>query len=211
MTKSLKFSLVLFFFIPQIVFAEAEKEIEKSFNAYKSALSQGDGEEASKYVTKSTIDYYEGVKSDALRMKKDELKKLSVFDKIIILRIRHEIDKDTLAKWSGKDLFVAGVDRGWIDKNSMKEFSLGEYKVEKNKASVSILKGKILVPYKINFAKEGHWRIDLNSILAGIAPFMDQVIKGTGLTEDQFVVETLNSISKTKLDDKVWEPLVNES
>ena len=86
---------------------------------------------------------------------------------------------------------------------------IGDIRVSGTHATgVHVSEGKA-TPLKFVFQMEnGKWRLDLTSIMATADQAFKQVIRESGLHEDEFLMTVLESVSGKKVGDTVWDPMV---
>lgn len=182
--------------------------VRACFDGYKRALLDQDGKKALSFVDRNTLDYYSKVRDSALRADRRAVGALSTMDKLIVLMIRHCMSSESLEPMTEEALFVHAVEEGWVGKESAASNELGEIAVSGTRATgVHVWEGEE-TPIKWVFRKEdGRWRIDLTAILPVGDQAMKQVIRESGLPEDEFLTSLLESVSGRKVADRVWEPM----
>ena len=183
------------------------RAIQAVFAEYKDALLQSDGEKAADVVSARTIAFYAGIANHALTTPREKLAELDFISKLMVLRIRHEFTKAQVSEMTGRSLLVTGVNRGWISKSSVQNIEqLVNIKVGSSEASAAM---SILpeVPM-FQFLKEsGRWKLNLvASFDLGNAAIREEVRK-SGLTDDQFMIRILNSVSSKEVDERIFSPL----
>ena len=177
--------------------------IQNTFSQYRSALLKGDGAKAAELVDTRTIRFYSEILTYALEMPHQKLRQLDYLSKFMVLRIRHEFQKAQLEKMSGLDLFKLGVEKGWISSSSVANIDrLARINVDLNKASASV--PKFPNTPALYFLKEsGQWKLALwqSFEIANIA--MKSVVEKSGLTEEEFIIQSINMISSKKVDTRI--------
>jgi hypothetical protein len=178
--------------------------VEKAFLQYRDALLEGDGAKAAELVDARTITHYGEIVSHALKTPRQELSRLDFISKFMVLRTRHEFSKSRIEKMTGRELFIIGVENGWISKSTVSNTKrLTEIKVDLNRASASIpLAPGIPVFHFLN--ESGQWKLNLLASFE-IANFaMKQEVTKSGLTEEQFIIRTLNALSSKEVDERIF-------
>ena len=110
---------------------------------------------------------------------------------------------------TGESLFVYAVNHGWIGKESGINNEVGDIAVSVTHATgVHISEGKV-PPFKWVFRlKDGKWRLDLTRIMPIVDQAFKQVINGSGLSEDDFLITLIESVSGKKVADTIWDPMI---
>lgn len=177
--------------------------IQNVFSQYKEALLASDGSRAADLVSSRTIVYYEEILGLALNTPKRKLADLDFISKFMVLRIRHEFDKTTLAKMTGRELLILGVKRGWISKSSVSNIGeLTHIKVRDDQASASIPVAPGLPAFYFH-NESGQWKLDLLSSFELGNAAMKQEIAKSGLTEEQFILRALAMLSPKNVDERI--------
>lgn len=178
--------------------------IQKTFSQYKEALLKGDGVEAAKLVDSRTIAIYDEAVANALKMPRQNLARLDFFSKFIILRLRHEFSKSQLEKMTGRELFIIGVEKGWISKSTVSNIKqLAKIKVDLYKASASFPQAPD-IPVLVFLNESGQWKLALWQLYELINISMKDEIAKSGLTEDQFIINALRVLSSKKVDERIF-------
>lgn len=177
--------------------------IESTFSQYRKALVDGDGAAAADLVSARTIVFYDEIVSLAAAAPREKLAQLDFMSKFMVLRVRHEFDRKRIAEMTGRQLLIHGVDRGWISKAAVANVAqLADIKVDGYRATASIA-GAGGFPL-FNFVKEPGWKLDLVSSFELGNAAMQQEIAKTGLSEEQFIIRTLNALSPRKVDQRIF-------
>lgn len=176
--------------------------IETLFFQYRDALLEGDGAKAADVMSARTIGFYDGVLKHVLNTPRAKLANLDFMTKFMVLRIRHEFTKAEISRMTGRDLFMIGVDKGWISKSSVASFrELADIKVGSSEASASVPAAGGLPLF--HFVKEsGQWKLDLVASFELGRMAMNQEIAKSGLTEEQFIIRALGVLSSKKVDEE---------
>jgi len=145
-------------------------EVEQSFEAYKQALIDGDGAEASKLTASDTHAFLKQTLDRALTMKEQDVRALPLLDQISVLMLRHNMKADQLRAMKDGDPVAYAVDQHAFDMNEVQKLEAADFTVTGTQAQapLSNLKGSP-IPVNVYFKEEqGTWRFDL---LSSIAPF----------------------------------------
>ena len=184
-----------------------EKAVRDSFTSYKEAILSQRGSDAVENVNKATIDYYQRTKDLALRAPEQEVRNLSTYDKMMVLLFRHRLPLDLLSGMNGRELFSYGVNRGWIGREDVMESDLGTIRVSGEQASAQFVKAGKPLPLRYQFTKEGgQWKLDLTMLAPQIDLALKELIRQEGLSEEEFLFQTLEAVSGKKVSPQIWQP-----
>ncbi|HEY7366630.1 MAG TPA: hypothetical protein VIE37_21240 [Methylomirabilota bacterium] len=185
-----------------------EELVRRTFQAYKEAILQQRGQSAVAQVNRATLQYYARMKALALEGPEKDVRQLRPMNKIMVLSLRHRVSADRLRAMTPEDIFIHGVDQGWIGKNSVLESDIGQTRVFGNDASADYVKGGKPTPLKFRFTKEdGRWKVDLTALTPMADQGMSMLIKKQGVDEDAFIVGLVESVSGKKVSPSIWQPL----
>ena len=145
----------------------------------------------------------------ALRGHADTVHNISTLDKIVVLTIRVSISVDVAEQMTAETLFVHAVNEGWISEQSVVNSQPGQIVVRESSATgVHIADGQE-TPLKYTFHREdGRWGLDLTAIMAPAEQAFKMIIEQIGSSEDEFVMNIIESVSGEKVPDSVWEPMI---
>ena len=177
--------------------------IQNTFSQYKEALLKGDASKAAEMVDKRTITFYGEILTNALEMPHRKLRQLDYLSKFMVLRVRHEFNKSQLEKMSGLDLFKLGITSGWISPSTVSNVDrLVNIKIDLYKASASV--PKFPNTPALYFLKEsGQWKLALWQSFELVNYAMRVTVEKSGLTEEQFIIKSINMLSSKKVDARI--------
>lgn len=181
----------------------SEEAIQSTFSQYRKALLEGDGSKATDLVDTRTIALYGEIRTNALEMPRQKLSQLDFISKFMVLRVRHEFSKSQIEKMSGRELFKLGVDKGWISTAMVSNVErLASIKIDLHKASASIPQAPD-TPALYFLNESGQWKLALWQSFE-IANFaMKSEVAKSGLTEEEFIIRTIDAISSKKVDVRI--------
>jgi hypothetical protein len=184
--------------------------IKDSFKNYKNAIINDNGSEAVKYVDMRTIKYYSKILELTKNADSTQIEKSTIIEKFFVLAIRHTTPKDSIFKFTGQTLFSYAIEKGMTGKEGAVLLYIDRMDIDNDFAIVE-LKSKNAESepgIKINFYKENEtWKADWTSFfISGNAAFKN-LIKSSGLGENEFIINALNEVyGKQNID--VWKPLI---
>jgi hypothetical protein len=186
-----------------------EELINESFNNYKNAVINDNGKEAVKYVDTRTIKYYGRLLELTKTADSLQIEKSTIIEKFFVLALRHTTPKDSIFKFNGQTLYSYAIDKGMTGKDGAIQLYINQVDIDNNFAIVE-LKSKNAQSdpgISLHYYKEnGVWKADWTSFfILGNAAFKN-LIKTSGMTENEFIMNTLNEVyGKQNID--VWKPL----
>jgi hypothetical protein len=161
------------------------------------------------FVDKNTLDYYRKMRDLSLRANRETVGALSSINKLMVLSIRHRVPLESLQQMTPESLFAHAVDEGWIGKQSVINNELGDIAGSGASATGVHISAKKETLIKWVFRKEDdRWRMDLTSMIPVADQAMKHVIRQSGLSEDEFLTNILESVSGKKVADTAWEPMI---
>jgi hypothetical protein len=184
------------------------ESIRQTFLSYKAAILQRQGQSALSCVNRSTLQHYARMKALALEGQEKEIRQLTPLNKLIVLLIRHRVPVDDLRGMTSEELFIHGVNQGWIGKDSILDSDIGQLQVFGNDASAEYVMRGNPTQLKFRFTKEdGKWRIDLTALMSMADHAMSMMIKEEGLEEDTLIISVIELVSGKKAPPTIWQPL----
>jgi len=185
-----------------------EKRVRKSFESYKNSLLGGQGREAIKYVTSSTLNYYDRELQLIISGDSSTIDKLSVMDKLTVFIARHKIPHDTLTRMTGIDFFIYAIDNGMIGKNSVATAEIGDVQVDGETAKGQMISNGEKIPLYFQFFKESsEWKVDLTSIFPQTNEAFKKMLSQEGVSENDYLFQLLESVSGRKVTHEIWRPI----
>lgn len=172
-------------------------------------MMNGRGQEAVEYVSKSTVDYYNDMLQKIKTYDSNQVEQLSLLDKMTLLSTRAQTPKDSILQMkTGADLFLYAIDNGMIGKESMSNVAIGEVTITKNFAKAEYLFKGQKTPFFMHFLYEDDaWHFNLTHNLQLVRPAFKKIIDENELTETEFVLFMLESLTGEIPSSDIWQPL----
>ncbi len=187
---------------------DARKLVRGSFNNYKKSILEGQGKEAVKYVNSKTIEYYDKELDLVINGDSSAINSLGVIDKLTVFVARHRVPKKDLLKMTGRDFFIYAVDHGMIGKNTVVTVQIGDVTVEGSFANGQMISNGQKTPLYFQFSQEeNEWKVDLTSIFPQTNMALTKMISEQGLSDNDFIFQTLESLTGRKIANDIWMPL----
>jgi hypothetical protein len=183
--------------------------VQETFDGYKKAILANDSAGAVKWVSQSTLDQYQKYVDLAKHAKREELKSLSLVDKLIVFRIKLQIPDDQWKDMTGKKVFIYAVNHDWIGKQGVRMTRIRDIDVSGSEGSAQAVIREMRTPFRYHFVKEDDgWKFDLTSSMDVLnQAFKSQLEQlGRGLTEEQFLFRMIENTSGKNATKDIWEP-----
>lgn len=185
---------------------EDQQGVRQIFTAYKYALLNDLGNDASELISDRTARYYDQLRQSALTSDANELKEQPGYNRLVILAIRHNITPNALRKMQGRDVFSFGVKNQWVAKDAVAPFELGTINVYGNYASGKVMHGGKSTNSYLEFRKEnGAWRINLVPLLERVGRERSAQL-GNAADENKAIFTIIEKASGRKVDNSIWIP-----
>jgi hypothetical protein len=183
-----------------------QQAVRQNFIAYKYALLNELGNEASELVSEKTLRHYDQLRYLALTGDANELKEQPSFNRLVVLAIRHNVAPITLRKMQGRDIFAYGVKNQWVAKDSVAPFELGKINVYGNYASGEVLHGGVPANSYLEFRKENEvWRINLVPLLERVGRERSAQLNSYP-DENKAILAIIEQMSGRNVDNIIWTP-----
>lgn len=207
--RSLRFlCLLLLLAAPRPLAAAPLDDVKQSFLDYKAAILASDGDAAADVVTQGSRAYFRQLADQALTLDRDGLRRIHLSDRIYAMLLRHSLQPGELARMSGGDVVSFAVDEGWIGKEGASRLQLGNYQVEGDVATGTILQADgSETTFKMQFAREdGRWLLDLAALMNLTRVAFEYAVQQSGLGEDEFVLLMLEQGTGRAPGPEIWSP-----
>lgn len=181
--------------------------VRKVFDAYKSAVLNGEGAAAANLLSAATVDYYVVMRDRALYAAEQEIRELEGMDMLMVLRLRDAIAADRLRQMTGYDLVTYAVAEGWVGKESVESLSITAVKVDGDTAVVDVLTEHGPYAGGLRFRREADaWKLDLLQVMqVGNAAF-DQLARQQGVKREDFAFSLLEKLNGKPVNPAIWQP-----
>ena len=182
------------------------EDIVNSFTAFKTAVMESNGEKAYEIVDKNTRDYYDRIYKVIMEYNQEQLKQLTLGEKLQVLTYRHRIPQQTLKKLSGKKLFIHIFNEGWsVDEVKVIYSDKVQIKGETASMSAKANGKKISLVYKFNKESDA-WKMDLAAVNKNAEGYINATFKNTGLSEREFLFKVIGMSNGKPVSETVYRP-----
>jgi hypothetical protein len=187
-----------------------KKGVRICFETYKQAVLKNDGATAVKQIDKCTIDWYRKILLMTLTYDSARLEKESYMKKVNVLISRHFIDRTTLSKMDGPNLFSYLTEIGLTDKKALKGITVKDIKITGDRALLTILsgKGEVLRDIFSFYHEDGRWKINLSEIDEKISEVYEKDITELGPAQvNANLMVTLEEMNGEPVSPDIWKPM----
>lgn len=187
---------------------QEQRELIKTWKAYRLAFSNNIGKECSKYIDSESIKYYEYILTLVRTADSATVERLRMDQQLAILLARHTMLPSQIAVLNGKTFFESLVQQdegGGLNETTSFEF----LSVNPTHAEAQIIDTNGERGLKVIFNKENKiWKLNVPFISGQISKTAwEQVVKESGKTKHEFIYAVLELSNHQKPTNKVWHPL----
>ncbi len=186
-------------------------EIQESYQKYKTAILESNGENAFESIDQTSTDHYEKLLDWALNGSKSTVESLDPVDMFMVLSIRQRINKKDLKKMKGKDLLIYTIENEWTNKGTVSKTELGEIqKRGENIARAPMSVNKANTNTFVEFTradKDAEWKMNLISLSKNVNEQLIRMAGDRDKTESELVIEMIKQITKTEITEDIWSPV----
>ncbi|MGU3502756.1 hypothetical protein ACLBYA_28490 [Mycobacterium sp. C31M] len=184
--------------------ADAEA-VEAVFEQYRVEAGAQNGAAVPALISPATIEHYDNVVSLARTAGPAEIANVGMMDRLMIARLRVQVppEFDTM---DGSGLLVYGVDEGMIDAAALEGNTLGDVRVEGDRAYAPMLVQGEPAGTDWEFARTSSgWTFDLAAGFPLVNEALQQVAVDGDMTEDEFIFTAVEMVTGSPVDASVWE------
>lgn len=190
-----------------------EQEINSVMQRYLRAAVDHDGVAVGQTLTSGSFDWWSSLIEKARKLKKDEVRALSLYEQISLLFLRARLGRDGLKETDGKSFITISYTRGWNSSQALKKIHEAYPECKRT----FVVKGDSAVlnlayegqPVKGHFAfkreAEG-WRLDAIDQSQMVAERTREAFAVSGLSEIAFIERMVASGVGKPFDPDWWNP-----
>jgi len=185
---------------------DGEAAVAAAFKAYQAALLAKNGPRAAATLARPTVAYYQRMRDLAMSGKAADIKKLTIGDKLTILRLRVEFSAPELKRLDGAGVIAYSVQHGWVG-DEVARVGVGAVVIDGERATIAALAdGKPSADRFPMVRENGAWRLDLVPLMAGANAYFKKAAAESGMSEDDFVLMILERMSDRPVSPAIWNP-----
>jgi hypothetical protein len=184
---------------------DEEEQVRNAFERYRRALLARDGRTAADAVDRKTIELFDEYLRLARSATREELSRLDVMAKLMVLRLRHELDAKALAEHDGRSIFAHAIAKGWTSDAQARNAVIARVRIEGPWANLSVEQAPT-VPLFF-FAKDGDtWKMALwKTMVLAEQTLKEWVRKDGAASEEEWVIDIIEKVSPKKFDPAMLE------
>jgi hypothetical protein len=184
---------------------EDTKDIRALFDRYWDALAKRQGDQVVACFDRKTLQWYEQLRQDTLRLSREDLRKENLHRQLMILQFRNEFDRGTLTRLNGQELLALGYRRGWLQHEAARQKLALGYVGSNGKSAHATLASAPELP-AFFFEKEGDgWKINETGLHESVLGKLKALQRESGLEESNFLVTYLTELSGKKVDERILD------
>lgn len=183
------------------------KLVNAAFENYKTALTNGNGSEAVKYVNQSTINYFNNILGWVRYADSTQISQARVFDKLMILVVRHKATKEEIQSIDGAGLLAYCISNGLIGKPPISGSTITNIKVADKTAIAQIVMKSKPQNFYLQFFEEKNWKIDLTAIFNDSNTKLQSIASEQHKTETELVLYIIEKNLKKTVTKEIWKPI----
>ena len=184
-----------------------QDSIRGTFNDYKSAILNDDGERAVGYVDSRTLAYYGEMLDKTKTADSSTVDALPIMDKLMVLAIRHRTSRADLLRFDAQKLFVYAIEQGMVGKGSVMNIEIGEVTVDGATARGQFMSNGVPGPVYFGFYDENGWKVDLTSIFPAANEAFQQMVDESTTNENEYLIQILEMLTGTPASEDIWQPV----
>lgn len=187
--------------------SDAGDSIRSVFSAYRTAIMEGKGEEAADLLSRSTLDYFDKMRTLALHGDAATVQALALVDQMQVMLFRLRVPVETLETLSAKGLVAYAVEQGWIGKTSVAKVTPGKVQSQGDDAMLHVrVNGKDAGP-AFRFGREAvGWRLDLVPTLKATDGILRSAALREGVSHNEYILAVMSIALERNVGDEAWVP-----
>lgn len=184
-----------------------EKEVQQSYERYKTAVANGNGAEVLSLVSNNTILYYGSLIDMVKNADSSKLETANLLEKFSVLAIRHSVDWGMLRAMDGQSLLMFAIENGMIGRETART-AIGSVKLrnESLAAGELVLDGRPTGNTADFYWESGRWKVDLTAVLKANEIGLKKMLSKPNLTENQSILLTLKETFGKEPGREIWQP-----
>jgi len=180
--------------------------VDRTFQAYRSAVLDGAGKSAAEHLDAASIDYYTRLRTHVLEADEATIRSLPAGERFQVLYYRHTTDLAKLREGEPTALFRHGIETGSIDRDSLEKMSLGEIEIDGDIAVATVNLPTGVIEKGFYFRRENDaWKVSLSARMDAVDEKFAADAKEAGLELDAYLVLAVATSSGSPVDASIWE------
>lgn len=185
-----------------------EEQVRATFDGYKTAIVNGKGEEAIRYIDSKTMMYYNHLLDLIKNADFAKLNRLPITDKILILSIRHRLSREKILSFDGRKLLAYSITSKMAGKSDVSGLNIGNVTIVGNFAKGEVEFGGRKTEYSLHFYnEEGQWKMNQTSLLYMPQNILKKMAVDSGKSENDFIFMLLKGLTGKTPGKDIWQPI----
>jgi hypothetical protein len=183
-----------------------ETAVRQVFEDYKTAVLEMNGSESVRYLTRNSLDFYDDMVNAAKYMYPNALMRLSEFEQLSILLIRHSFVPKVLIEMDGTGFFILSTDAG-VSSSKLEDIEIRRIQFDGDDAYAEVLFQGEPTDFLYTFNKSsGAWLLDITSGLELMDEILVQMRNMSNISFETMVVFSLESLTGRPVSAEIWYP-----
>ncbi len=188
------------------------REARLALVAYLEAIQKGEGKKAQRLVQKNTMAHFRSVHHRTLYAEQEELLTLNSSDRLIVLRLRSELNHKALKALNPETFFETLVNRSLMGSQGLGTLEIGPGTLRGPDAHFQIWSQNQSTGVHFNMKKEGGtWRFDFLKMRDLSDQSIQAALESKGLDPVLFEMQVLQKELGHSVDPKVWNAPLKET
>jgi hypothetical protein len=182
--------------------------VQTSYESYAKAVAAKNGDASAGLVSRSTLDYYSGLRDLALTADRATLGKRRVVDQLAVLSMRASIPADTLRDADPRGVVSAAVENQVISGGGAGTTALSSVQVNGDAASakLGVAGGSQQVPLSFH-REDGAWKVDLTALLVPAENALKSALDRQKVPADAMLTQVMTTRVGAEKAQQLWSPL----
>jgi hypothetical protein len=186
--------------------ADDEAAIRDTFEAYRTALLELDGDAVVDLVTYESIGYYGELADLAGTAGPEEIGERAILERTTVALLRVEYPVAELAAYDGAEMLAFSVDEGLVDNGSVVDNELGDVRIVGDQAYAELVVRS--VPSGVDFEFKrlgGEWLFNLIPTIRLGNLAVTQAARESGLDENEFIFDLVEVETGVRVDATIFD------
>ena len=186
----------------------AEEAVLRTFEDYRNALQDRQGDIAGFLVTAETLAFYDSGAKAALSAGPDALAEMPLVQQLLALRLRQAVPADRLKTMSAEEVIGLSVDQGLVNSQGLRGLRLGEVQIQGDVAlapQIDPWGRDIGVTWRFR-KTQGNWRVDLRPTLMAANAMLVTMQRERGIPTRDFLLGLVQASTGQRADDSLFVP-----
>lgn len=185
--------------------------IRNNFENYKKAVLNLKGTESSRFISKSSLKFYERIIKNALFMDSNDVQSLSVTEKLHTLHLRTSLDKKQVKSMNGKGYFAFMINTGFFDQDAYMSCYVDRILFKGDSSKISLLKNDKDSGIRLEYLFENNdWKLNIVSptMIRASDLVLTKIAKKQGVSESNLIINSLEYHLNKKIEGSIWTPML---